>query len=326
MMKNMDLIFMIGLWYGSSGVCTNTAKQLQMEGWSSPHLTLAQLGISTICSYVALIVLKLRPYKVVGNSYEERRLTCLLALSFVLGFITLNSAFAMMHVSLVMVVRATEPLFTMGAASIFLENEITNCRVFIATLPIVVGAGISALESGDATLVGMVVVLSCNICFAARGVSTKLLKEKYQPDDFSLFFNICAIGTLIQLFYIGSAGIISTFIGTSQSKENLPLQLSLTSFINGFTFWMYLQLSWLVLGRVSAVSHSVLNSLRRPVICAFGFIRFGDNPTVMNIVGIIMASGGALWYGHVKRTETEKIVSKVRAGAVGGSAGSRGDV
>ena len=64
---------------------------------------------------------------------------------------------------------------------------------------------------------------------------------------------------------------------------------NLTMLINGVTFWAYLQLSWLVLGRVSAVTHSVLNSLRRPVICTAGFLRFGGDPTALNITGIALA-------------------------------------
>jgi len=318
-MIDVTLLGMIVLWYGSSVVCTNTAKELKMLGWSSSSLTLAELAIATACSFVMLVILKIRPYKKPGFTYNELKLTTMLAASFVFGFVTMNSAFGLMHVSLVMTVRATEPLFTMAAAKCFLGNEIVTVRILLATLPIVIGAGLSALESADATFNGIVLIFICNCCFAARGVTTKLVKEQFKVDDFSLFLNICAIGTLIQVVNIGMLTMFSSGeedvaadSGSSAeadvSGDDPGTQTSggATMLINGITFWAYLQLSWLVLGRVSAVTHSVLNSLRRPVICTFGFLRFGGDPTALNITGIALASGGALLYGQVKRAEVKK--------------------
>ena len=71
--------------------------------------------------------------------------------------------------------------------------------------------------------------------------------------------------------------------------------------INGSTFWLYLQLSWLVLARVAAVTHSVCNALRRPVMCFFGYLQFGNPISPLNALGIAMASGGVLLYSQVKR-------------------------
>ena len=124
-MGKMDftLLGMVVLWYGSSVVCTNTAKELKMQGWSSGSLTVAELAIATGCSFVMMILLKLRPYKPPSMQFNELKLTIMLATAFVFGFVTLNSAFGLMHVSLVMTVRATEPLFTMVAAKCFLGNE-----------------------------------------------------------------------------------------------------------------------------------------------------------------------------------------------------------
>ena len=38
---DFTLLGMVVLWYGSSVVCTNTAKELKMQGWSSGSLTVA---------------------------------------------------------------------------------------------------------------------------------------------------------------------------------------------------------------------------------------------------------------------------------------------
>lgn len=70
--------------------------------------------------------------------------------------------------------------------------------------------------------------------------------------------------------------------------------------VNGVTFFAYLQLSWVVLSRVAAVTHSVCNSLRRPVMCVFGFLQFGNYISPLNSAGIAMASLGTLFYAQVR--------------------------
>ena len=71
--------------------------------------------------------------------------------------------------------------------------------------------------------------------------------------------------------------------------------------INGVAFWAYLQLSWLVLARVSAVTHSVCNAMRRPVVILAGWLQFGNEITSLNACGIALACGGAALYGHLSR-------------------------
>ncbi len=56
-------------------------------------------------------------------SADQLQKTALLAAVFTLGFVTLNWALGIMHVSLVMTLRATEPMFTLLLASVLLRAE-----------------------------------------------------------------------------------------------------------------------------------------------------------------------------------------------------------
>ena len=78
------------------------------------------------------------------------------------------------------------------------------------------------------------------------------------------------------------------------------LQKGMILILNGVSFYAYLQLSWVVMGQVGAVTHSVCNALRRPVICAAGWILFGG-ATFEGVVGALLATGGTLGYAHAKR-------------------------
>ena len=221
---------MIALWYATSIVATNTSKSLEMD---AAVLTLSQLLIASGCSFLLLRILKLKPYRPM-NSREELQTTSLLAFAFMLGFVTLNAALRHMHVSLVMTLRATEPLFTLALSTIVFGTD-DGLRRLVSLIPVVCGASMSALGSADATLAGTVACAASNACFAARGVLTKVIRARHAADNYSLFLHINVIGALMAGAYVVVAG----------AAVVLPESMTILV-INGVAFWAYLQLSWLV--------------------------------------------------------------------------------
>ena len=84
-------------------------------------------------------------------------------------------------------------------------------------------------------------------------------------------------------------------------EVGLEFAASAGGVLNGVAFWAYLQLSWLVLARVTAVTHSVCNAMRRPAVIVAGWLQFGNEISYLNGCGIALACGGAALYGHVSR-------------------------
>ena len=68
--------------------------------------------------------------------------------------------------------------------------------------------------------------------------------------------------------------------------------------INGVAFWAYLQLSWLVLARVTVVTHR-RNADAAAVVILAGWLQFG-NEIILNACGIALECGAAL-YGRLSR-------------------------
>jgi hypothetical protein len=129
------------------------------------------------------------------------------------------------------------------------------------------------------------------VCFALRTITTKRLKQQFTDvDNFNLFLQLCLMGSIWQ-------GIVVILVGRNDLANlvNIPMLL-----LNGLTFYLYLQLSWVVMSKVGAVTHSVCNSLRRPVICATGWAVFGG-ATVEGIAGVLIATGGTMLYARAKR-------------------------
>ena len=142
----------------------------------------------------------------------------------------------------------------------------------------------------------------CNCCFAVRGVLTKKVKREHGVDNFNLFFQICYIGAVLQAALLAALLASGASPGVLPAPERLrdPYFLGLLA-LNGAGFFAYLQLSWVVLSRVTAVTHSVCNSLRRPVMCVCGWLQFGNEITPTNAFGIGLACAGALLYGQLNR-------------------------
>eukprot|EP00546_Thalassionema_frauenfeldii_P021257 CAMPEP_0178904110 /NCGR_PEP_ID=MMETSP0786-20121207/5519_1 /TAXON_ID=186022 /ORGANISM="Thalassionema frauenfeldii, Strain CCMP 1798" /LENGTH=193 /DNA_ID=CAMNT_0020575533 /DNA_START=352 /DNA_END=933 /DNA_ORIENTATION=- len=191
-----------------------------------------------------------------------------------------------------MTVRAAEPVATWLLGLLLLPNEKTSMNAVFCLIPIVLGAGLSAVAPGsNMTTSGFCLVMLCNVCFSLRTIVTKLLKSWNQDvDNYSLFLQLCILGSVWQ-------GIILVTTGVESLKQivNIPILL-----VNGLTFYLYLQLSWVVMSRVGAVTHSVCNSLRRPVICAAGWFVFGGM-TSEGVAGALIATAGTLLYAREKR-------------------------
>lgn len=282
------LFLLIAAWYASSIVCTSTSTSLGLP-WTT--LTFFQMLISTTCAIVGILVFKLdgTGCPKLWPKPQATSLTILLSAIFVADFVTLNASLSVMHMSVVMTLRATEPVATWLLGLILLPDEKSPLLAVMALIPIVVGAGLSAVAEGaSANIVGLGLVLACNMCFALRTLITKLLMARHSDiDNYNLFLQLCLMGSIWQ-------GIIVLFTGVEQLRlvVNIPMLL-----LNGLTFHLYLQLSWVVMGKVGAVTHSVCNSLRRPVICAACWVVLGG-ATTEEVAGVLIATTGTMLYAR----------------------------
>jgi hypothetical protein len=75
--------------------------------------------------------------------------------------------------------------------------------------------------------------------------------------------------------------------------------------LNGLCYCVYNQTSFVVLGRVSFVTHATLNVMRRVCIIAFTAWWFSAGMDLSNVLGVFLAvSGFALFLGHKVKAQT----------------------
>lgn len=290
------LPLLIIAWYASSIICTNTSKSLKLPG---SRLTLYQMIISTVCAYIGISIFELdgvgRPK--VWPAKNALTSTIVLSWIFCIGFVTLNASLRLMHISSVMTVRAAEPVSTWLLGLVLLPNEKTSIKAVFCLIPIVFGAGLSAIApDSNMNTAGFSVVVLCNICFSLRTILTKHLQSWSKDiDHYNLFLQLCLLGSIWQ-------GIVVLIASKPATHNQIPSIPSLL--FNGFTFYLYLQLSWVVMGKVGAVTHSVCNSLRFSVICAGSWFVFGGI-TWVGVAGTVIATLGTILYAKEKRKGKE---------------------
>ena len=62
--------------------------------------------------------------------------------------------------------------------------------------------------------------------------------------------------------------------------------------------------NYLVIGKTSPLTYQVLGHLKTILILVLGFLMFNKHVDARNLIGIVVAMVGVVWYTEVKRTET----------------------
>jgi len=297
---------LIMLWYAASVVCNQSSKRL-LKSMGAQSLTFAQLLVSSGCGAAVLLLVaaaqdgenKSWLADAIPTSFAQLADTSALAAAFTAGFVTLNACFDAMHVSLVMVLRAAEPLTTLCIGYAFFGTRVPLRRA-AALLPVVAGCACSAVGTFRATGLGLGLAIVSNVCFSLRALLGKRLSAKYGTGPLEAFFQLCAVGAVLQALLLGVGSLSGLGPGLRQvlsAFADSPTRSMVL--LNGATFYAYLQLSWVCLGRMSAVSHSLANSMRRPATIVAALLVAPVKLTILNWIGMGVACAGALLYGVI---------------------------
>jgi len=198
------------------------------------------------------------------------------------------------HVSLAMVLRSAEPLTTLALGVLLLpSSEQPPARRAAALLPVVLGCALSAVGPAGPTAAALGLVGVSNVCFSLRAILGRRVKATHGTGPVLLFSQMAALSAAMQaalLLSRGGATAAAALFSALAADPWLPL-------VNGVGFYAQLQLSFVCLARMSALSHSLANSMRRPATIAAS-LAFAPAPlTALNWAGVALSCAGALLYG-----------------------------
>eukprot|EP00054_Salpingoeca_dolichothecata_P026640 m.191765 g.191765 ORF g.191765 m.191765 type:complete len:306 (+) comp25720_c2_seq1:203-1120(+) len=287
------LFFLFVGWYGCSFLTDTLNKQIQRKYSVPASLTFIQFAIGGLCSTLILRVFAFHPFQALTKEQVIKVIP--VCLCWTLGFGTTNFSFGRTAVSFTHAVKATEPLFLVFISVVFFHGSYPT-MVYMTLLPIVIGIAFVAATDANFALSGFLSVCISNCCFTTRSILSKQLFAAKVVDNINLYYYL---SWLSALFILPLAIVLeSQKLLADQSWMSLPMLGQIVG--NGIFHFAYNQLSFVILGKVAALTHSIGNAARRFVIIMGAVLYFGTPLTALNQLGIVFLVIGVFGYAYAK--------------------------
>ncbi|KAJ1476921.1 triose-phosphate transporter family-domain-containing protein [Baffinella frigidus] len=185
-------------------------------------------------------------------------------------------------VSFGQILKACEPVFS-AFTEVLLTGQVQAWQIYACLIPIIGGVGIASLKELSFSWLAVISAMIANQSAALKGVVNILSVLWTLP--------VCLALEMPNWQENWDKAL------RKGAKQDDVIKNSLLS---GFAFYLYNEVSFLALAKVSPVTHSVANTLKRIVIIVVSTIVFGDKMTKEGMAGSAVAILGTLLYSLAK--------------------------
>ncbi|WOL17513.1 phosphoenolpyruvate/phosphate translocator 1, chloroplastic-like [Canna indica] len=262
-------------------------------------ITLLQFTIGTS---IVLFMWTTNLYKRPKVSASQLAAILPLAVVHTMGNLFTNMSLGKVAVSFTHTIKAMEPFFSVILSALFL-GELPTIWVLMSLVPIVGGVALASLTEASFNWAGFWSAMASNLTFQSRNVLSKkvMVKKEESLDNVNLF----SIITIMSLFLLAPATLFLEGVKITpsylQSAGLNVKQIYLRSLLAGLCFHAYQQVSYMILARVSPVTHSVGNCVKRVVVIVTSVLFFRTPVSPVNALGTGVALGGVFMYSRVKK-------------------------
>ena len=314
----VQVLMLLGLfacWYGFNIVFNIYNKQILKTFPYPVTVTLIELGVGSalICAMWAS-----GAKKPPTLTKEMLKPIAPLAVIHAVGNLLTNVSLGKVAVSFTHTIKAMEPFFSVLLSALFL-GDIPSLAVVGALVPVVGGVALASMTEVSFCWTGFLAAMGSNITFQSRNVLSKkmmgLSSIKGAIDNINLFSVITMLSCLVCLpIAVSMEGV--KFTPAAISAVGVSFQdLSQRLLIAGFCFQMYQQISYMILSRVSPVTHAVGNCMKRVTVIVVTLLYFKNPVSPLNMAGTALALSGVFLYSRAKRAEGEKKKQAQEGGA-----------
>merc|ERR1719408_1245235 len=207
-------------------------------------------------------------------------------------------------VSFGQIVKAGEPVFAAATNALVLK-DLDHPMVYLALLPIIGGVGLASLKELSFTWTALIAASLANQSAAlknvvSKGVMGKPWAKALGPQNTYAVVTILAlIATLPFVAFFDAKDFVPVWETIKAAgKANEAIKYSVLS---GLAFYIYNEASFLTLSKLSPVTHSVANTLKRVVIIVASCIVFKTPMSLLGGIGSGIAVLGTLLYSLAKK-------------------------
>ncbi|XP_020571792.1 phosphoenolpyruvate/phosphate translocator 2, chloroplastic [Phalaenopsis equestris] len=290
---------LFGLWY-LFNIYFNIYNKQVLKVFPNPlTITTCQFLIGTVLVLFMWTTTLYRRPKITSS-----QLVAILPLAMVhtLGNLFTNMSLGKVAVSFTHTIKAMEPFFSVLLSALFLGEQ-PSVWVLFSLAPIVGGVALASMTEASFNWAGFWSAMASNLTFQSRNVLSKkvMVKREESLDNINLF----SIITIMSLFLLAPftffvEGIKFTPSYIQSAGLNLK-QLYVRSLLAGLCFHAYQQVSYMILSRVSPVTHSVGNCVKRVVVIVTSVLFFRTPVSPINSIGTGIALAGVFLYSRVKK-------------------------
>ncbi|XP_051178706.1 phosphoenolpyruvate/phosphate translocator 3, chloroplastic [Lolium perenne] len=227
-----------------------------------------------------------------------------LAIIHVMGNAFTNMSLGKVAVSFTHTIKAMEPFFSVLFSALFL-GQAPSILILGSLVPVVGGVVLASMTEVSFNWIGFWSAMASNVTNQSRNVfSKKLLADKEETlDDINLFSIMTVMSFLLSvplMLYVDGIKFSPSYL--QSTGVNLQ-ELCLKAAIAGTCFHFYQQVSYSLLARISPVTHSVANSVKRVVVIVSSVIFFRTPISPINAFGTALALVGVFLYSQLKKAK-----------------------
>ncbi|KAF8726016.1 hypothetical protein HU200_020600 [Digitaria exilis] len=299
--RTLQLGAMILVWY-MLNIYFNIYNKLVLKAVPFPY-TITTFQFASGSFYITLMwLLNLHPRPRLSLKQYAKILP--LALIHMLGNVFTNVSLGKVAVSFTHTIKAMEPFFSVLLSVLFL-GETPSILVLGSLVPIVGGVVLASMTEVSFNWIGFWSAMASNLTNQSRNVfSKKLLADKEDSlDDINLFSIMTVMAFLLSAPLMLSVEGIKFSPSYLQSAGVNIKELCVKAALAGTCFHFYQQVSYSLLARVSPVTHSVTNSLKRVVVIVSTVLFFRTPISPINALGTGVALAGVFLYSQLRKAK-----------------------
>ncbi|KAJ8631168.1 hypothetical protein MRB53_024491 [Persea americana] len=298
-MQTLVLGSLFGLWY-LFNIYFNIYNKQVLKVFPFPiTITTFQFAIGTV---LVLFMWSTQLYRKPKISSGQLVAILPLAIVHTLGNLFTNMSLGKVAVSFTHTIKAMEPFFSVVLSAMFL-GELPTLWVVSSLLPIVGGVALASMTEASFNWAGFWSAMASNLTNQSRNVlSKKFMVKKEESLDNITLFSIITIMSFILLAPVTLVVEGVKFTPSYLQSAGLNInEVYVRSLIAGLCFHAYQQVSYMILARVSPVTHSVGNCVKRVVVIVTSVLFFRTPVSPINSLGTGVALAGVFLYSRVKR-------------------------
>lgn len=243
------------------------------------------------------------------------------------GFLLTNMSLGKVSVAFTHTVKSTEPFFSVALTPSIL-GDVPTWGILVSLLPIVGGVALASATEVSFNWIGFFAAVGSNIALQSRNVLSKKLmnsgsgkgklngkagkqkqemsREEEKTLDSLDNINLFSTMTIMAFFILAPICLLFEGLPLLSLAAVSPLKTGMTTArlfrmlaLGGVCRCLDVLSSYMILRRVSPVTHSVGNCVKRAVVIVVSIFFFKTTMTYLNIAGTILALSGVFLYSII---------------------------